>query len=206
MNHTRIKHQPFSPWEWLASNFSLLHHLWIKNESHENRGGDHQLKQLLIVKQILLVSLIENVWRTVWRKCILMFGYKMLRLREYRKWSPTKEAPDCYTNSPCWYIKKCIKNIMENIPTDVVVRRVKVIILLPWLSLTGMVSLCEVSPFSAVSPLMPLCWSALERGSWMTGWNTVPWKMKKERCGMVKNESQVKLFQNYWNSFLLGPR
>ena len=160
----------------------------------------------MIVKQILLVSLIENVWRTVWRKCILMFGYKMLRLREYRKWSPTKEAPDCYTNSPCWYIKKCIKNIMENIPTDVVVRRVKVIILLPWLSLTGMVSLCEVSPFSAVSPLMPLCWSALERGSWMTGWNTVPWKMKKERCGMVKNESQVKLFQNYWNSFLLGPR
>ena len=65
--------------------------------------------------------------------------------------------PDCYTNSPCWYIKKRIKNIMENIPTDVVVRRVKVIILLPWLSLTGMVSLCEVSPFSAVSPLMPLC-------------------------------------------------
>ena len=186
--------------------FPLLYHLWIKNESHENGGGDHQLKQLLIVKQILLVSLIENVWRTVWRKCILMFGCKMLRSWEYRKWSPTKEAPDCYTNSPFWYIKKRIKNIMENIPTDVVVRRVKVIILLPWLSLTGMVSLCEVSPFSAVSPLMPLCWSALERGSWMTGWNTVPWKMKKERCGMVKNESQVKLFQNYWNSFLLGPR
>ena len=186
--------------------FPLLYHLWIKNESHENGGGDHQLKQLLIVKQILLVSLIGNVWRTVWRKCILMFGCKMLRSWEYRKWSPTKEAPDCYTNSPCWYIKKRIKNIMENIPTDVVVRRVKVIILLPWLSLTGMVSLCEVSPFSAVSPLMLLCWSALERGSWMTGWNTVPWKMKKERCGMVKNESQVKLFQNYWNSFLLGPR
>ena len=185
MNHTWIKHQPLSPQEWLASNFSLLHHLWIKNESHENGGGDHQLKQLLIVKQILLVSLIENVWRTVWRKCILMFGCKMLRSWECRKWSPTKEAPDCYTNSPCWYIKKRIKNIMENIPNDVVVRRVKVIILLPWLSLTGMVSLCEVSPFSAVSPLMPLCWSALERGSWMTGWNTVPWKMKKERCGMV---------------------
>ena len=192
----------------IASNFSPLYmyHLWIKNENHKNRGGDHQLKQLLIVKQILLVSLIENVWRTVKRKCILMFGCKMLRSREYRKWSPTKEAPDCYTNSPFWHIKKRIKNIMENIPTDVVVRRVKVIILLPWLSLTGMVSLCEVSPFSAVSPLMLLCWSTLERGSWMTGWNTVPWKMKKERCGMVKNESQVKLFQNYWNSFLLGPR
>ena len=185
MNHTWIKHQPFSPQEWLASNFSLLHQLWIKNVGHENGGGDHQLKQLLIVKQILLVSLIGNVWRTVWRKCILMFGSKMLRSWENRKWSPTKEAPDCYTNSPCWHIKKRIKNIMENIPTDVAVRRVKVIILLPWLSLTGMVSLCEVSPFSAVSPLMPLCWSALERGSWMTGWNTVPWKMKKERCGMV---------------------
>ena len=28
----------------------------------------------------------------------------------------------------------------------------------------------------------------------------------EKRCGMVKNESQVKLFQNYWNSLLLGPR
>ena len=33
---------------------------------------DHQQKQLLIVKQILLVSLFGNVWRTVWRICILM--------------------------------------------------------------------------------------------------------------------------------------
>ena len=46
--------------EWLASNFSLLYHSWIKYESHENRGNDHQPKQLLIVKQILLVSLLEN--------------------------------------------------------------------------------------------------------------------------------------------------
>ena len=29
------------PLEWLASNFSLLYHPWIKNESHESRGDDH---------------------------------------------------------------------------------------------------------------------------------------------------------------------
>ena len=40
---------PFSPYEWLASNFSLLCRPWIKHESHENRGDDHQLKQLSIV-------------------------------------------------------------------------------------------------------------------------------------------------------------
>ena len=40
---------PFSPYEWLTSNFSLLCRPCIKHESHENRGDDHQLKQLLIV-------------------------------------------------------------------------------------------------------------------------------------------------------------
>ena len=55
----------------LASIFSLQYHPWIKHESHKNRRDDHQLKQLLIVKQILLVSLFGNVWRTVWRICIL---------------------------------------------------------------------------------------------------------------------------------------
>ena len=33
---------------------------------------DYQLKKLLIVKQILLVSTIGNVQRTVWRICILL--------------------------------------------------------------------------------------------------------------------------------------
>ena len=50
----------------------------MKHESYENREDDHQLKQLLIVKQILLVSLFANVWRTVWRICILMLGCKGL--------------------------------------------------------------------------------------------------------------------------------
>ena len=33
---------------------------------------DYQLKKLLIVKQILLVSTIRNVQRTLWRICILL--------------------------------------------------------------------------------------------------------------------------------------
>ena len=39
------------------------------------------LKQLLIVKQILLVSLFGSVWRTVWRISILMLGCKGLTNR-----------------------------------------------------------------------------------------------------------------------------
>ena len=52
---------PFSPQEWLASHFSLQYPPWIKHGGHENRGHDQQLKQLLIVKQILLASLFGNV-------------------------------------------------------------------------------------------------------------------------------------------------
>ena len=36
-----------------------------KLEGHENKGNDHQLKRLLIVKQILLISTFGNVWKTV---------------------------------------------------------------------------------------------------------------------------------------------
>ena len=50
-----------------------------QHESDENREDDHQLEQLLIVKQTLLFSLFGNVWRTVWRICILMLGCKGLR-------------------------------------------------------------------------------------------------------------------------------
>ena len=38
------------------------------------KGNDHQLKKLLIVKQILLVTTLGNVWRTVWRICMLISG------------------------------------------------------------------------------------------------------------------------------------
>ena len=36
-----------------------------------------------------------------------------------RKLSATKEAPDCLTNSPGQYLKKCIENTVENMHTDV---------------------------------------------------------------------------------------
>ena len=68
--------QPFNPWELQASNFSLQCHPWIKHWGHENKGNDNQLKNLLIVVQILLASASEHVWRTVWRICILMLGCK----------------------------------------------------------------------------------------------------------------------------------
>ena len=38
---------------------------------------------LLIAKQILLVSTLENVGRTVWRICILMLGFEGLKLSNH---------------------------------------------------------------------------------------------------------------------------
>ena len=42
------------------------------------KGNDHQLKRLLIVKQILLVSTLGNLQRAVWRIYALMLGCKGL--------------------------------------------------------------------------------------------------------------------------------
>ena len=69
-----------NPLEWLASNFSLPHHPWIKLKGQENKVADHRLKKLLIVTQILQVGILGNVQRTVWRICILMLGSKGLTL------------------------------------------------------------------------------------------------------------------------------
>ena len=44
------------------------------------KGMTTNLKTLLIVKQILLVSTSRDVKRTVWRICILMSGLKSLIL------------------------------------------------------------------------------------------------------------------------------
>ena len=52
-----IKALPFNPWGWLACNFSFQYHTWIKHEGHENKGNDNQLRNLLIIKQILLASI-----------------------------------------------------------------------------------------------------------------------------------------------------
>ena len=48
-------------------------------KGHEKIGNDHHLRRLSIVKQILLVSSIRNVQRTVWKICILKLGFKGLR-------------------------------------------------------------------------------------------------------------------------------
>ena len=45
--------------------------------------NNHQINKLVIVKQILLVSTLGNVWITVWRICILMLGRKGLKLNAY---------------------------------------------------------------------------------------------------------------------------
>ena len=73
----RVK--PFNPSEWLASNLSLQYHHWITHWCHENKRNDQQLKKLLIVWQILLVSTLVNVQKTIWRIWILMFGCKGLK-------------------------------------------------------------------------------------------------------------------------------
>ena len=46
--------------EWPVSNFSLQYHLWIIHYGHKN---DHQLKKLLIVKQIFPAGTIGNVFK-----------------------------------------------------------------------------------------------------------------------------------------------
>ena len=44
--------------------------------SYENKGNVKQLKNFLIIKQILPASTLGIVQRTVWRICILMLGCK----------------------------------------------------------------------------------------------------------------------------------
>lgn len=48
-----------SPWKWLASNFSLQYPPWITYLCHMNQEND-QLKKLLIFKEILVFSTLEN--------------------------------------------------------------------------------------------------------------------------------------------------
>ena len=43
----------------------------------ENKGGDHQLKKLLIVNHILFANTLWNVYRTVWIMCMPMLGCKV---------------------------------------------------------------------------------------------------------------------------------
>ena len=65
-----------TPQEWIALIFSYnvipesLSHMKVLRK----KGNDHQLKKLLIVEWILLVSTWANFYRTVWRICMLMLG------------------------------------------------------------------------------------------------------------------------------------
>ena len=64
---------------------------WVKHLGQKNDGNDCQLKMLLIAKQILFVSTLENVGGTVWRICILILGFEGLRL-SYHAGFQSREA------------------------------------------------------------------------------------------------------------------
>ena len=51
----------FNPQEWLLTIFSFQYHPYNKHWGLENKRNDHQLKTLLIVKEILFVRTIGNV-------------------------------------------------------------------------------------------------------------------------------------------------
>ena len=57
---------------------SIQFHLKIslinQTKCNKNKGNDHQLKKFTMFKQILLVSSLVNVQRTVWRIWTLMLG------------------------------------------------------------------------------------------------------------------------------------
>ena len=91
--------------KWPPSNFSLQYHPWIKHQSHENNGNDHQLKELLIIKEILLGSTLGNGQRAVWRICKLMLGYKgLLEL--------TDQLENEISRWECWFITACMIELL----------------------------------------------------------------------------------------------
>ena len=55
------------------------------------------MKKVLIVKQILLLSTIGNVWRTMWRICKLILGFKGLMKVSLRKGEHVYARRGCYT-------------------------------------------------------------------------------------------------------------
>ena len=69
---------PKTIFEWLAPNISLQYHPRITHWGHESKGNYHYLKNLLIDTRILLVGILGDVRRTVWRMCILILGCKGL--------------------------------------------------------------------------------------------------------------------------------
>ena len=97
----------FNPQECLASNFSLQYQPCIKHLGHENKGNDHQLKQPLIVEQILLVRTLRSFSRTVWRICILILGciglnrvrFKAITIKIYTRFQASTVQKTSYSKS-----------------------------------------------------------------------------------------------------------
>ena len=66
---------------------TLQYHPWITREGHKITRNDHHLKKLLIVKQILLVNTIGNIYETLCGICILMLRWKRLTKIKIAMWS-----------------------------------------------------------------------------------------------------------------------
>ena len=74
----------------------------LRSQVTRIRENDHQKKKLLILKQILLVSSLGCIYRTVVRIWILMFGCKGLsNLRTIKKKKKTQTKVDvfCYVHT-----------------------------------------------------------------------------------------------------------
>ena len=61
-----------------ASHFSIQFHPWIKSKNTRIKRKWSPTEKLLIVKQILMVNTLKNIWRTWQGICILMLDYKGL--------------------------------------------------------------------------------------------------------------------------------
>ena len=80
---------PKTIFEWLAPNISLQYHPRITHWGHESKGNYYYLKNLLIDTRILLVGILGDVRRTVWRMYILILGCKGLNGKLIFIWMTT---------------------------------------------------------------------------------------------------------------------
>ena len=74
--------------EWPASDFSLQYHSWITHKGYESNGDDHQLMELLTVKQVISLRTLGNAQRTVWKIYIEIEKYVFFVLS--RVWDKEK--------------------------------------------------------------------------------------------------------------------
>ena len=80
---------------------------------------EHLLKVKPIHKCVLVLNLLTPASDYIYFLLTISPLNHTLPSQEQRKWSQTKEALDCWTNSPCQYVRKCIENRTENMHGDV---------------------------------------------------------------------------------------